>query len=65
LASTASPKNQWREKLEHVRFRAKPIEKDAVLMKSLSELYDISFPARYLGESDVRLSGECGKAPTN
>jgi hypothetical protein len=64
LASTASPENQWREKLERMRFRVKPIEKDAVLMKSLSELYEISFSARYLGESDVRLSGECGKAPT-
>jgi hypothetical protein len=43
-------------------FRVKPIEKDAVVMKSLSELYEISFSARHLVESDVRLSGECGKA---
>jgi hypothetical protein len=65
LGSTASPENQWARKLEHMAFRVKPIEKDAVLMKSLSELYEISFSARYLVASDVRLSGGCGKAPTN
>jgi hypothetical protein len=64
LASTASLDNQRRRKLERVRFRVKPIEKDAVLMKSLFELYEISFSARYSGEADVRLSGGCGKAPT-
>lgn len=48
-------------KLVHMAFRVKPIEKDAALMKSLSELLRNSFSARYLGESDVRLRANAEK----